>query len=135
MVLMLLKWHLLQDEFSEVGLVLCVAEVEQGQEVVQGQEVHGVRFGGAERYPDDLKIAIMINEVRLHDNISLQLPEYVEHLMIHPVVTTVDWFDPQEAAVSLALVDPILPPVTAKSCEDEILIILLLSGLWISCKF
>ena len=59
---------------------------------------------------------MMIGEVRLHDNISLQLPEYIEHWMINPVVTTVDWFDPQEAAVSRAQVDPILPPapVTAQ---------------------
>ena len=56
--LLMLKWHLLQDKFSEIGLVLRVAEVEQRQEVVQGQEVHGVRFGGAECYPDDLKCKV-----------------------------------------------------------------------------
>ena len=45
----------------------------------------------------------------------------IEHLTL---AVTVDWYDPQKAAVSRAQVDPILPPVTAISCDDEILIIL-----------
>ena len=49
---------------------------------------------------------MMIVEVRFRVNNNVSVNVNIVHLTL---AATVDWYDPQEAAVSRAQVDPILP--------------------------